>query len=160
MKTTYSRTESVWQRMNNSEKKAVMAYGEKYKAFLDKARTERQSVNFIIEAAEKKGFKPLYDLKALHEGDKVYWNQKGKSVILAVIGKEPVKEGLKIVGSHIDAPRLDLKGNPVHEQDGLVYFRTHYYGGIKKYQWTTTPLVIHLYGKRQEDRGQYRHGRK
>lgn len=76
MKTTYSRTESVWQRMNNSEKKAVMAYGEKYKAFLDKARTERQSVNFIIEAAEKKGFKPLYDLKALHEGDKVYWNQK------------------------------------------------------------------------------------
>ena len=101
MKTTYSRTESVWQRMNNSEKKAVMAYGEKYKAFLDKARTERQSVNFIIEAAEKKGFKPLYDLKALHEGDKVYWNQKGKSVILAVIGKEPVKEGLKIVGSHI-----------------------------------------------------------
>ena len=119
MKTTYSRTESVWQRMNNSEKKAVMAYGEKYKAFLDKARTERQSVNFIIEAAEKKGFKPLYDLKALHEGDKVYWNQKGKSVILAVIGKEPVKEGLKIVGSHIDAPRLDLKGNPVHEQDAL-----------------------------------------
>lgn len=142
MKTTYSRTESVWQRMNNSEKKAVMAYGEKYKAFLDKARTERQSVNFIIEAAEKKGFKPLYDLKALHEGDKVYWNQKGKSVILAVIGKEPVKEGLKIVGSHIDAPRLDLKGNPVHEQDGLVYFRTHYYGGIKKYQWPCIPLAL------------------
>lgn len=67
---------------------------------------------------------------------------KGKSVILAVIGKEPVKEGLKIVGSHIDAPRLDLKGNPVHEQDGLVYFRTHYYGGIKKYQWPCIPLAL------------------
>ena len=163
MKTTYSRTESVWQRMNNSEKKAVMAYGEKYKAFLDKARTERQSVNFIIEAAEKKGFKPLYDLKALHEGDKVYWNQKGKSVILAVIGKEPVKEGLKIVGSHIDAPRLDLKGNPVHEQGWpclLPYPLLRRHQEVSVALHSPGPVRRHLYAKRQEDRGQYRHGRK
>lgn len=81
-------------------------------------------------------------MKSLKAGDKVYWNQKDKSVILAVIGKEPVHEGIKIVGSHIDSPRLDLKANPVHEQDGIVYFRTHYYGGIKKYQWTCIPLAL------------------
>ena len=91
---------------------------------------------------EEAGFRPLYDMESLKPGDKVYWNQKGKSVILAVIGQEPVHAGLKIVGSHIDAPRLDLKGNPVHEQDGLVYFRTHYYGGIKKYQWPCIPLAL------------------
>lgn len=142
MKETYSRTKSVWQRMNKKERKAAMDYGEKYKAFLDTARTERLAAKEIIRQAEEKGFKPLYDMKKLEPGDKVYWNQKGKSVILAVIGKEPVHEGIKIVGSHIDSPRLDLKANPVHEQEGVVYFRTHYYGGIKKYQWTTIPLAL------------------
>ena len=143
MKETYSRTKSVWQRMNQKERKAVMDYGEKYKAFLDTARTERLAAAEIIRQAEEKGFKPVYTMKSLKPGDKVYWNQKGKSVILAVIGEEPVHEGIKIVGSHIDSPRLDLKANPVHEQEGVVYFRTHYYGGIKKYQWTTIPLALH-----------------
>ena len=142
MKETYSRTKSVWQRMNEKERKAAMAYGERYKKFLDTARTERLAAAEIIRQAEAKGFKPVYDMKALKAGDKVYWNQKGKSVILAVIGKEPVHNGIKIVGSHIDSPRLDLKANPVHEKEGVVYFRTHYYGGIKKYQWTTIPLAL------------------
>ena len=142
MKETYSRSKSVWQRMNARERKAAMAYGEKYKAFLDTARTERLAAAEIIRRAEEKGFKPVYTMKSLKAGDKVYWNQKDKSVILAVIGKEPVHEGIKIVGSHIDSPRLDLKANPVHEQDGIVYFRTHYYGGIKKYQWTCIPLAL------------------
>ena len=142
MKETYSRTKSVWQRMNQKERKAVMDYGEKYKAFLDTARTERLAAAEIIRQAEEKGFKPVYTMKSLKPGDKVYWNQKGKSVILAVIGEEPVHEGIKIVGSHIDSPRLDLKANPVHEQEGVVYFRTHYYGGIKKYQWPTIPLAL------------------
>ena len=128
--------------MDDAERKEVMAYGEKYKAFLDTARTERLASDEIIARAEAKGFKPVYDMKSLKPGDKVYWNQKGKSVILAVIGEEPVHEGIKIVGSHIDSPRLDLKANPVHEQGGIVYFRTHYYGGIKKYQWTTIPLAL------------------
>lgn len=128
--------------MDDAERKEVMAYGEKYKAFLDIARTERLASDEIIARAEAKGFKPVYDMKSLKPGDKVYWNQKGKSVILAVIGEEPVHEGIKIVGSHIDSPRLDLKANPVHEQGGIVYFRTHYYGGIKKYQWTTIPLAL------------------
>jgi aspartyl aminopeptidase len=142
MRETYSRTASVWQRMTPRERRAVMNYGEKYKAFLDTARTERLAVNEILSRAEAAGFKPLYDQKELKPGDKVYWNQKGKSAILAVIGQDPVHSGMKIVGSHIDAPRLDLKGNPVHEQDGLVYFRTHYYGGIKKYQWPCIPLAL------------------
>ena len=142
MKETYSRSKSVWQRMNARERKAAMAYGEKYKAFLDTARTERLAAAEIIRRAEEKGFKPVYTMKSIKAGDKVYWNQKDKSVILAVIGKEPVHEGIKIVGSHIDSPRLDLKANPVHEQDGIVYFRTHYYGGIKKYQWTCIPLAL------------------
>lgn len=142
MKVTYSRTESAWQRMDAQEREAVMNYGEGYKAFLDTARSERLAVKEILERAEKAGFKPLYDCKEVKAGDKVYWNQKGKSCILAVVGEEPVHAGLKIVGSHIDAPRLDLKGNPVHEQDGLVYFRTHYYGGIKKYQWPCIPLAL------------------
>ena len=128
--------------MNQKERKAVMDYGEKYKAFLDTARTERLAAAEIIRQAEEKGFKPVYTMKSLKSGDKVYWNQKGKSVILAVIGEEPVHEGIKIVGSHIDSPRLDLKANPVHEQEGVVYFRTHYYGGIKKYQWPTIPLAL------------------
>ena len=139
---TYSRTKSVWQRLSQEERAQVLSYCEGYKAFLDTARTERLAASEIIARAEAKGFRPVYDMKELKPGDKVYWNQKGKSVILAVIGTEPVHSGIKIVGSHIDAPRLDLKANPVHESDGLVYFRTHYYGGIKKYQWTCVPLAL------------------
>lgn len=142
MKEPYSRKESAWARMDEKERKETLAYGERYKAFLDKARSERLAVKEILAQAEATGFKPLYEAAALKPGDKVYWNQKGKACILAVIGKEPVHEGLKIVGSHIDSPRLDLKGNPVHEQDGVVYFRTHYYGGIKKYQWPCIPLAL------------------
>ena len=142
MKETYSRTKSVWQRMNEEERKAVMDYGERYKEFLDTARTERLACSEIIRRAEEKGFKPIDSFTSLQPGDKVYMNQRNKSVVLAVIGRQPVHEGLKIVGSHIDSPRLDLKANPVRESEGIVYFRTHYYGGIKKYQWTTIPLAL------------------
>lgn len=142
MKETYSRTKSVWQRMNEEERKAVMDYGERYKEFLDTARTERLACSEIIRRAEEKGFRPIDSFTSLQPGDKVYMNQRNKSVVLAVIGRQPVHEGLKIVGSHIDSPRLDLKANPVRESEGIVYFRTHYYGGIKKYQWTTIPLAL------------------
>ncbi len=138
----YSREKSVWQRLSEEERQSVTEYCEGYKKFLDVARTERLAVSEIIARAKAQGFRPLYEMETLSPGDKVYWDQKGKSVILAVIGKEPVHSGIKIVGSHIDAPRLDLKANPVREQDGLVYFRTHYYGGIKKYQWTCVPLAL------------------
>lgn len=142
MKETYSRTKSVWQRMNEEERQAVMDYGERYKEFLDTARTERLACSEIIRRAEEKGFRPIDSFTSLQPGDKVYMNQRNKSVVLAVIGRQPVHEGLKIVGSHIDSPRLDLKANPVRESEGIVYFRTHYYGGIKKYQWTTIPLAL------------------
>lgn len=139
---TYSRTKSVWQRWNDAERAAAVEYCEGYKSFLDTCRTERLAVKEIVARAEAAGFKPVDSFTSLKPGDKVYLNQKGKSAILAVIGTDPLTEGMKIVGSHLDSPRLDLKANPVHEQDGVVYFRTHYYGGIKKYQWTCIPLAL------------------
>lgn len=104
MKEPYSRKESAWARMDEKERQETLAYGERYKAFLDRARTERLAVKEILAKAEAAGFKPLYEAGQLKPGDKVYWNQKGKACILAVIGREPVHEGLKIVGSHIDSP--------------------------------------------------------
>lgn len=139
---TYSRTKAVWQRMNRQEREAAVQYCEGYKDFLDHCRTERLAVKRIMKEAEDRGFHLLSAHQPLKPGDRVCLNQKGKSAVLAVIGRKPLTEGLKIVGSHIDSPRLDLKANPVNEQDGIVYFRTHYYGGIKKYQWTCIPLAL------------------
>lgn len=138
----YSRTESVWQRMTTTERKACMAYGEKYKAFLDAARTERLAAKEIMRRAEAAGYRPLSAFKKLAAGDKVYVNHKNKAVLMAVIGRDDMTEGIKLVGSHIDSPRLDLKGNPLDEKDGLVFLHTHYYGGIKKYQWVCMPLAL------------------
>ena len=128
--------------MNRQEREAAVQYCEGYKDFLDYCRTERLAVKRIMKEAEDKGFHLLSAHQPLKPGDRVCRNQKGKSAVLAVIGRKPLTEGLKIVGSHIDSPRLDLKANPVNEQDGIVYFRTHYYGGIKKYQWTCIPLAL------------------
>lgn len=138
----YDTKNSSWKRFSPDQRKAVHEYGERYKVFLDTARTERLAATNIIRNAEAAGFKPLDEYKKLVPGDKVYWNQKGKSVILAVIGDEAICEGLRIVGAHIDSPRLDLKANPVYEKNGLVYFKTHYYGGIRKYQWVCIPLSL------------------
>ena len=96
------------------------------------ARTERLANKEIIRQAENAGFRPLSDFTSVKAGDKVYWDQKGKSVILAVIGSDPIEKGLKIVGSHIDCPRLDVKAMPVVEKNKIVYFKTHYYGGLLK----------------------------
>ncbi len=128
--------------MNADEKAAADAYCKSYKQFLDTCRTERLASREIIEQAEASGFRPLGSFDTVKPGDRIYLDQKKKSVILAVIGSDPLTSGMKIVASHIDSPRLDLKANPVHEQEGIVYFRTHYYGGIKKYQWTCIPLAL------------------
>ena len=138
----FDREHSVWQRFTPEQRQEVLAYGTNYRQFLDTARTERLANKEILRQARAAGFKPLTDYTALQEGDKVYWDQKGKSVILAVIGEQPPEEGLKIVGSHIDCPRLDLKAMPVVEKDNIVYFKTHYYGGILKYQWVCLPLSL------------------
>ena len=138
----YSHTETVWQRMNDEERAACQAYGDRYKAFLNTARTERLASREIVRQAEAAGFRPLSESTSLTPGDKVYYHHKHKAVIMAVIGTDDLTTGLKMVGSHIDSPRLDLKANPLDEKEGLVFLRTHYYGGIKKYQWVTMPLAL------------------
>lgn len=122
---------------------AAELFCEGYKSFLNLAKTERESADFAVAAAIEKGFKK-FDRNAKYEpGDKVYVNNRGKAVILAVIGDQPVENGIRIAASHVDAPRLDLKPNPLYEDGEMALFKTHYYGGIKKYQWTTIPLALH-----------------
>lgn len=118
-------------------------YCEGYKAFLDNAKTEREAVNTAIEIAKKSGFQEFQLGKEYKSGEKVYINNRGKSVCFAVIGKEAVEKGVNISAAHIDSPRLDLKPNPLYEEMELALFKTHYYGGIKKYQWTAIPLSLH-----------------
>ena len=125
------------------DKDLVFKFSEGYKDFLTKCKTERESVDEAIRFAEDCGFKPLDSYKALKEGDKIYAVNKLRSVVLAVIGSEDITSGVNIVGAHIDAPRLDLKPNPLYEDGEMAYFKTHYYGGIKKYQWGTIPLALH-----------------
>ena len=129
--------------IDTEERLKVEDYCKGYMEYLDRSRMEREAVANAIELAEDLGFVeyvPGMDLKA---GDKIYKNNRGKSLILAVIGKKPLSEGAVIAGAHIDSPRLDLKQVTLYEQDEMAYFKTHYYGGIKKYQWVTIPLELH-----------------
>ncbi|MCQ2591765.1 MAG: aminopeptidase [Treponema sp.] len=118
---------------------------ENYKVFLDNGKTERECVEQIIIAAEKSGYKNIKSLgdKKLKAGDKVYITKMNKAIALFQIGKESLDNGINILGAHIDSPRLDAKQNPIYEKENITYLNTHYYGGIKKYQWTTLPLAIH-----------------
>ena len=130
-------------RLSDEELAAADRYCEGYRAFLDRSKTEREAVRSAVELAEARGFRP-FDRKApLKAGDKVYVNNRGKALLLAVIGTRPITDGVSIAAAHIDSPRLDLKPNPLYEDHGLAYFDTHYYGGIKKYQWPTLPLALH-----------------
>ena len=113
-----------------------------YMNFLDNGKTERRCVNQVIKLAEKAGYKDITKVKALKAGDKVYVQKMGKSILLFEIGSGDFEDGMNILGAHIDSPRLDAKQSPVYEKDGLVYLNTHYYGGIKKYQWLAMPLAI------------------
>ena len=129
--------------IDTEERLKVEDYCKGYMAYLDRSRMEREAVANAIELAEDLGFAeyvPGMDLKA---GDKIYKNNRGKSLILAVIGKKPLSEGAVIAGAHVDSPRIDLKQVTLYEQDEMAYFKTHYYGGIKKYQWVTIPLELH-----------------
>ena len=135
--------QTAWDKYSDKQLKTVMDFSEDYKKFLDSSKTERESVNTSIALAKKAGFKDLNSVKTLKAGDKVYYNNRGKALALFVIGKKPMEEGLNILGAHIDSPRLDLKQHPIYEDHGLVLFDTHYYGGIKKYQWIAQPLALH-----------------
>ena len=119
------------------------AFCEGYKDFLNTAKTERETVTFAVEAAEKAGFVPFDPEKKYKAGDKVYYNNRGKAMCLAVIGKKGAKKGVRIAAAHIDSPRVDLKPIPLYEANELALLKTHYYGGIKKYQWTAIPLSMH-----------------
>jgi len=118
-------------------------YCEGYKSFLNKAKTEREAVKAATEMAKANGFSEFCHGKVYKAGDKVYINNRGKTLALAVIGEQPVEQGVNITAAHIDSPRLDLKPNPLYEDTDLALFKTHYYGGIKKYQWTAIPLSLH-----------------
>lgn len=129
--------------MNTQQRVDMEDYCRGYMSFLNDARTEREAVKLTIEMAEDNGFVEYVDGMELKAGDKVYRNNRGKSLILAVIGKKSMEHGCVIAGAHVDSPRIDLKQNPLYESDELAYFKTHYYGGIKKYQWVTIPLELH-----------------
>ena len=135
----------IWEELNEEEKKQVFEIGEDYKLFMDASKTERLSIKEIVRRAERQGFKPLEEIKEIIPGTKVYYVNKGKSAALAVIGKEKLESGMNIVGSHVDSPRIDLKQNPLYEEQGICLLKTHYYGGVRKYQWVALPLA--LYGK-------------
>ncbi|MGO9176047.1 MAG: aminopeptidase [Desulfobaccales bacterium] len=130
----------VWDRVDQGELAAIFAYADQYKTFLDRAKTEREAVQEIVRQAQARGF---VDLSSRTPGPRVFYNYKGKSIALVVQGKRPLSSGLRLVASHIDSPRLDLKPYPLYEDADLTFLKTHYYGGIKKYQWLARPLAIH-----------------
>ncbi len=133
-----------WEGMDAKKEKAIFGFCEGYKSFLNIAKTERLAAKEIIKDAEEQGFAPIEKKKKLKAGDRVYAFNKNKNVILAVVGKNPVSDGVNIVASHMDSPRLDLKQNPLYEEKDtqIALLRTHYYGGIKKYQWVANPLAL------------------
>lgn len=138
---------NAWEALSEDEIKACFALNEDYKKFLDAGKTERESANEILRLAVAQGYKNI-DLflngsEKLVSGSKVYAMNRDKSIVLFNIGEKPLKEGMNIVGAHIDVPRLDLKPFPLYEDSDMAFLKTHYYGGIKKYQWTATPLALH-----------------
>ncbi len=132
-----------WEEADEAERKEIFDISEKYMEFLNQAKTEREFIKKARELADKNGYKDIMEFETLKPGDKIYFVNREKSMYLAIIGEESIENGMHIIGSHVDSPRLDLKPNPLYEDTGLAYFKTHYYGGIKKYQWTTIPLSIH-----------------
>lgn len=130
----------AWSKVN--DKKIIFSFSDGYIDFLNKCKTERACVSYAAHLAEEHGFKNIDGIAALKKGDKVYKINRGKNIILAVIGSDPIAGGLNITAAHIDSPRIDLKQNPLYDDSGLALFKTHYYGGIKKYQWTAMPLSL------------------
>ncbi len=129
--------------ISEADRAEMEAYAKRYIDFLNAAKTEREAVRETIRQAEAKGFRPYAEGMTLEPGTKIYKTVCGKAINLAVIGRRPLSEGTRIAAAHIDNPRLDLKPNPLYEEDQMAFFQTHYYGGIKKYQWTTVPMAIH-----------------
>ena len=140
-------TKNAWEAYSAKQLKELEAVSGEYIDFISSCKTERECVDRIVEEAEAAGFKELNALIAdkaeIKKGDKIYSVWMNKSVVLFKIGSRPISEGMNILGAHIDSPRLDVKQNPLYEDSGFAYLDTHYYGGVKKYQWVTIPLALH-----------------
>lgn len=134
---------NAWLTYDEAQLEELKQLNEGYKDFLSKGKTERECVKIAVQMAKEAGYQDLNEVKSLKPGDKVYAAAMGKMIILYQIGKQPLEQGMNILGAHIDSPRLDLKQNPLYEDTDLAYLDTHYYGGIKKYQWVALPLAIH-----------------
>lgn len=138
---------NAWKTYNNSEKEQLQSLNSDYIDFLSECKTERECISETVKRAKEKGYISLEEAiannKKLKQGDKVYAVCMNKTIALFNIGKEPLEKGMNILGAHVDSPRMDVKQNPLYENEGMAYLDTHYYGGIKKYQWVTLPLAIH-----------------
>ncbi|MBQ3415230.1 MAG: aminopeptidase [Clostridia bacterium] len=139
----FDKKENGWEKLDTKERENIFEFAKGYMNFLNKAKTEREFIAEATKVARENGFKDLSEYDELKTGDKVYFVNREKSMYLAIIGEEKIESGIHVIGSHVDSPRLDLKPNPLHEEGGFAYFKTHYYGGIKKYQWTAIPLSLH-----------------
>ena len=142
-KELFFKPQHAYKRMSMGEISGADSFCEGYMSFLDSAKTEREAVNEALELARSNGFRKFEWGTYYPEGSKVYFNNRGKALILAVVGSLGLSQGARITAAHIDSPRLDLKPNPLYETDEMAFFKTHYYGGIKKYQWTAIPLSLH-----------------
>ena len=136
-------SKNIWKNANDEKVQSIMEFCEGYKDYITKGKTERLCVNEALALAKKAGYKDLKDAKDAKPGDLLYSVNKNKNIVLYKIGKKPVIEGIRILGAHIDSPRLDIKQNPLYEKFEFALLDTHYYGGVKKYQWVTIPLAIH-----------------
>lgn len=138
---------SAWDTYTEADKEALFAYGERYRKFISENKTERECVKDMVKKAEEAGYKNIEDCilanQKLQAGDKVYANYNDKTLLMFCIGEQPLSNGLNLLGAHLDSPRLDLKPNPLYEDTNFAMFKTHYYGGVKKYQWVALPLAIH-----------------
>ena len=130
-KKLFNQKKDGWDNLDDNKKEEVFELSKKYLNFLNKAKTEREFIKEARKLADESGYRDIIEFDKLNPGDKVYFVNRDKSMYLAIIGENPIEEGLHIIGSHVDSPRLDLKPNPLYEDTGLAYFKTHYYGGIK-----------------------------
>ena len=130
-------------RITPEQREEMNAYCRRYMAFMDACKTEREATAWAVREAEKRGYKPFAPGMEVKPGDKIYYNNRDKAIALAVIGTESLAKGANICAAHVDSPRMDVKPNPLYEDSQIAYLKTHYYGGIKKYQWPTVPLAIH-----------------
>ena len=133
----------IWEKASQETKEDVFKLADDYKKFIDAAKTERLSINEIIRRAKEAGFKNFRDQDQVKAGDKLYYVNKEKAAVLVVLGKDDIEKGMNIVGSHVDSPRIDIKQNPLYEEHGISLLKTHYYGGIRKYQWVAIPLALY-----------------